>query len=115
LGWFSNLCNLVYGTFGIYNMKYTITFQQLRNLVERDVGHPVNVCLLWGNTPITTKSGYFEKANYRKLRWIDKKSTKLKPSPRDCGQTLTVNDIPKLIQHYVKLKEIPFGEYTVTT
>jgi hypothetical protein len=94
-------------------MKYTITFDELRRMVERDVGHGVNVCLLWGNTPISTKSGYYEKANYRKLRWIGKKSTKLRPSSRDNGHFMTVNDIPKLIQHYVKSKELAHGEYEV--
>ena len=94
-------------------MKHTITFDTLRGMVERDLGFPVNVCILWGKQNVTTKSGYYEKANFRKLRWIGKRSTKLRPSPRDNGNFLSVNDIPKLIQHYVKLKEIPFGEYEV--
>jgi hypothetical protein len=47
------------------------------------------------------------------LRWIGKKSTKLRPSPRDNGHFMTVNDIPKLIQHYVKSKELAHGEYEV--
>lgn len=94
-------------------MKHTITFANLRALVERDVGHPVNVCMLWARCVITTKSGYFERAQYRKLEWLGKKTTKVKPSPRDNGHFMTVNDIPKLIQHYVKRKLIPFGEYEV--
>lgn len=94
-------------------MKYRITFQALRDLVEEEVGHGVNVCLLWGKIKVSTKAGYFEKANYRKIEWLRKTSTKLKPSPRDNGHFMTVNDIPKLIQHLVKRKIIKFGEYEV--
>lgn len=94
-------------------MKYQITFDTLRELVEEQVGHGVNVCLLWGKMPITTKAGYFEKPGYRKIEWLRKKSTRLKPSPRDNGHFMTVNDIPKLIAHLVDLKILQFGEYEV--
>lgn len=93
--------------------KYRLKFRHLLDLVERDVGISLNTCLLWGRTTITTKQGYFEQAKYLKLEWLGKKSFRDKPNPRANGHVVTVNDIPNLIQHYVKRKELPFGEYEV--
>ena len=94
-------------------MKIPISYDYLSELIESDIGIPVNTCLLWNNITITTKAGYFERARYRKLEWLTKKSFRDKPSPRANGHTVTVNDIPKLIQHYVKTKDLVFGEYEV--
>jgi hypothetical protein len=101
------------GFFGNSIVKIRISYDYLRELVERDIGMPVNVCLLWNKMTITTKAGYFERARFRKLTWLTKKSFRGAPSPRANGHTVTVNDIPKLIQHYVKRKDLIFGEYEI--
>ena len=94
-------------------MPHTITFSKLKDLVEDYTGVKVNTCMFWGTYPITVHYQENRKAYHRKLRWIAKKSTKLRPNVRDIGHRITVDDVKKIVWHFNTVGVLPLGRYEV--